>query len=99
MMLDATQARRGKYTNIERIYKTINAGPYDALLIMSPESVPYFTGFFNFDIRKLIERFHFVIWPKDNDPTLVVIDRRKDAFTPGDTFIPDIVDYQGEGLD
>jgi Xaa-Pro aminopeptidase len=98
-MVDVTKARRGKYTNIKRVYEVIDKGPYDALILISPESVPYFSGFFNFDIRTLIERFHFVIWPKSGDPALVIIDRRKAALAPDDTFITDIRDYEGEGPD
>jgi Xaa-Pro aminopeptidase len=98
-VLDTSRARRGKYTNIARVYDQIKRGPYDALILMSPESIPYFSGFFNFDIRGLVERFHFVIWPKDGDPALVVIDRRKVMLTPDETFIQEIRDYQGEGLD
>ena len=98
-MLEATKARRGKYTNIKRVYDCVQNGPYEALILMSPESIPYFSGFFNFDIRSLPERFHFVIWPRNDDPALVVIDRRKAALAPDDTFITDVRDYQGEGLD
>lgn len=98
-MLDVTRARRGKYTNIKRVYAEIEQGPYDALILMAPESIPYFTGFFNFDIRQLIERFHFVIWPRHGDPAFVAIDRRASVLTPEDTFITDIRSYEGEGLD
>src|SRR5262249_16696305 len=41
-MVDVTKARRGKYTNIRRVYEVIEKGPYDALILMAPESVPYF---------------------------------------------------------
>jgi len=98
-MLDVTKARRGKYTNIARVYETVAGGPYEALILNAPESIPYFSGFFNLDIRLLPERFHFVVWPKHGDPTLVCIDRRRSALVPDDTFITDIRDYQGEGLD
>ena len=98
-MLDVSKARRGKYTNITRVFDSIAKGPYDALILISPESIPYFSGFYNLDIRTLPERFHFVVWPKEGDPALVVIDRRKAALGPGDTFIEDVRAYEGEGLD
>jgi len=98
-MLDVTKARRGKYTNIRRVSELVGQGPYDALILVAPESIPYFSGFYNMDIRTLVERFHFVIWPKEGDPALVVIDRRKAALGPDDTFITDVRAYEGEGLD
>lgn len=98
-MLDVSKARRGKYTNIARVYDLIANGPYDALILLSPDSVPYFSGFYNPDMRFLVERFHFVVWPKDGDPAFVVLDRRKAALDPGDTFLTDVRTYEGEGLD
>ncbi len=98
-MLDVSKARRGKYTNIARVYDLIAHGPYDALILLSPDSVPYFSGFYNPDMRFLVERFHFVVWPKDGDPALIVLDRRKAALASDDTFITDVRDYQGEGPD
>ena len=98
-MLDVSKARRGKYTNIARVYDRIAAGPYDALILIAPESIPYFSGFYNMDTRTLPERFHFVVWPKSGDPALVVIDRRKAALEPDDTFVTDVRAYEGEGLD
>ncbi|HEV2126675.1 MAG TPA: hypothetical protein VGW38_28275, partial [Chloroflexota bacterium] len=62
-------------------------GPYNAVIIMSPENIPYYSGFWNFDLRGIPERVHFVVWPKHGEPAFVVIDRRKAAFTPEDTFL------------
>ena len=99
VMLDASQATRGKYVDIERIRKTIDDGPYDAVIVMSPENIPYYSGFWNFDLRGIPERPHFVVWPRGGEPAFVVIDRRKNALQPGDTFLTDIVSYEGEELD
>ena len=98
-MLDVTTARRGTLTNIERLTSTIANGPYDAVLVMSPENVPYYSGFYNMDLRSIPERVHLVIWPRDGEPAFVVTERRAEALQPGDTFLSDIVPYQGEELD
>jgi Xaa-Pro aminopeptidase len=98
-MLDASQCTRGKYIDIERIRKTIDDGPYDAVIVMSPENIPYYSGFWNCDLRGIPERPHFVVWPRGGEPAFVVIDRRKNSLQPGDTFLTDIVEYEGEELD
>lgn len=98
-MLDVSLATRGKYTNAERLLETINNGPYDAVIVMSPENVPYYSGFYNMDLRLIPERVHFVVWPRGGEPAFVVTERRAGTLQPGDTFITDIVTYQGEGLD
>lgn len=98
-MLDAGQCLRGKYIDIDRIRKTVDGGPYDAVIVTSPESVPYYSGFYNFDLRGIPERFHFVVWPRGGEPAFVVIDRRKRTLQPGETFITDVVEYEGEALD
>lgn len=98
-MLNLDQCVRGKYTDVDRIKAAIADGPFDAVIVMSPENVPYYSGFWNFDLRGIPERVHFVVWPKTGEPAFVVIDRRKDSFKPGDTFLNDIVTYQGEEFD
>jgi len=98
-MLDVTTATRGALTNIERLTNTIANGPYDAVIVMSPENVPYYSGFYNMDLRSIPERVHFVVWPRDGDPAFVVTERRAAALQPGDTFLTDIVTYEGEALD
>jgi len=98
-MVTTTAVQRLKYVNLDRIRTAVEEGPYDAVIVVSPENVPYFSGFYNFDIRGIIERFHFIIWPKTGEPALVVFQRRKDLLRPGETFLTDIVGYEGEGLD
>lgn len=98
-MVNLEQCRRGKYTNIDRINSAVAESPYDAVIVMSPENVPYYSGFWNFDLRGIPERVHFVVWPKNGEPTFVVIDRRKNAFQPSDTFLENIVTYEGEDFD
>lgn len=98
-MLDASQCIRGKYVDIERIRSTIDGSAYDAVIVMSPENVPYYSGFWNFDLRGIPERPHFVVWPRGGEPAFVVIDRRKHALQPGETFLTDIATYEGEELD
>ena len=66
---------------------------------MSPENVPYYSGFYNMDLRTLPERFHFVIWPRDAEPAFVVVQRRAQTVRPEETFITDVRGYEGEGLD
>ncbi len=76
-------AIRTRYVNIDRIRDTVDQGPYDAVIVMSPENVPYYSGFYNIDLRLLPERIHLVVWPKGAEPAFVVIDRRASAFRAG----------------
>lgn len=98
-MRDLNQTLRGKYVNLENLRKTVDNGPYDAVIVMSPENVPYYSGFYNMDLRTLPERFHFVIWPRQAEPAFVVVQRRADTVRPEETFITDVRGYEGEGLD
>ncbi len=92
-------AARSKYVDVERIRATVENGPYDAVIVMSPENVPYYSGFYNIDLRLLPERIHLVVWPKDGEPVFVVIDRRANSLRPGDTFLTSIEPYEGEEFD
>jgi Xaa-Pro aminopeptidase len=95
-MLKESQIGRGKYIDIDAIKKNIDEGPYDAVIVMSPENVPYYSGFYNFDLRGIPERIHYVIWPKNGEPAWVVTDKRKRYLDTGETFIEDIYEYEGE---
>lgn len=94
-----TNCARLKYIDLERIRRTVDAGPYDAVVVMSPENVPYYSGFYNFDIRGIPERVHLVVWAPGAEPTFVVLDRRASTLRPDDTFIDDVRGYHGEGTD
>lgn len=98
-MIDTSTARRGQYTNIERLTDTISNGPYDAVIVMSHENIPYYSGFYNMDLRFIPERVHLVVWPRAGEPSFVVTQVRARYMQPGDTFLTDIVTYEGEGLD
>lgn len=98
-MIDVDKAKRGKFTNIERLTRTIADGPYDAVIVHSAESIPYYSGFYNMDLRTIPERVHFVVWPRNGEPSFVVTERRAAAFQEGDTFLTNVVTYEGEGLD
>src|SRR6185312_5067697 len=98
-MRDLSQTLRGKYVNLDNLRRTVDSGPYDAVVVVSPENVPYYSGFYNMDLRTLPERFHFVIWPRQEEPALVVVERRAQTMRPEETFITDVRGYQGEGLD
>jgi Xaa-Pro aminopeptidase len=98
-MIDAANAIRGKYVDIDRIRKTIDEGPYDAVIASSPENVPYYSGFYNMDLRIIPERVHFAVWPRNGEPAFIVTERRASTLLPGETFISDVVTYQGEGYD
>lgn len=98
-MGDPTTCARMQYIDLDRIRRTVNGGPYEAIIVMSPENVPYYSGFYNFDLRGIPERIHLVLWPRGGDPVWVVPERRKASLLPTDTFIADVRAYQGEGLD
>lgn len=95
-MLSGSQVERGKFINIDRIKRTVDDSPYDAIVVTSPENVPYYSGFWNFDLRGIPERIHYVLWPKRGEPTWVVPDKRKSFLVPGETFIEDVIPYTGE---
>jgi Xaa-Pro aminopeptidase len=95
-MLSADQIERGKYIDLERLKRTIDEGPYDAVIVVSPENVPYYSGFYNFDLRGIPERVHYVVWPRGGEPAFVVTSKRKQFLNPGETFITDVRAYEGE---
>jgi Xaa-Pro aminopeptidase len=98
-MRDLNETLRGKYTDLDRIRQTIERSPYDAVIVTSPENTPYYTGFWNYDLRGIPERAHFVVWPSSGEPTWVVFERRQHNLQPEETFLTDIVSYEGEGAD
>ncbi len=98
-MLDVSRWERAPYVNVDRIRRSIDDGPYDAVIALSPENVPYFSGFYNMDLRLLPERMHIAVWPKGGDPAFIVVQRRAEQMPPGGTFIEDVRGYKGEGLD
>lgn len=98
-MEEGTALRRAAYVDENKIRTAINHGPFDAVITMAIENVPYMSGFYNHDIRMIFERFHFVVWPRGKPPAFVVVEKRKATLQAGDTFIEDVRPYQGEGLD
>lgn len=98
-MRDLSEVTRGKYTNLAGIRETIDNGPYDAVIVTSPENTPYYSGFWSYDLRGIPERAHFVVWPKGAEPAWVIYERRAEHLAPEDTFLTDIVTYEGEGPD
>jgi Xaa-Pro aminopeptidase len=93
------RADRLKYVNLKRVASMIDQGPFDAIVMMAPENVTYFAGFYNMDLRLLPERLHIVVWPKGSEPTFIVVARRARMLLPTDTYITDIRPYEGERLD
>lgn len=98
-MLAVEECIRSKYIDLNRIRSAVDNGPYEAVISTAAENVPYFSGFYNSDIRLQPERFHFVIWPRGGEPAFVVVKKRKAMLEPGQTFITDVRGYEGEGLD
>src|SRR5919199_2074806 len=94
-----TACERLKYVDVDRIRNMVDGGPYDAIVVMSPENVAYFSGFYNMDLRILPERLHLVVWPKGGAPAFVVMERRAKMMQPEQTFIEDVRGYAGEALD
>ena len=99
LMLQAEQCDRLRYVDLARIRRMVDEGPFDAIVCTSPENVPYFSGFYNMDLRILPERRHLVVWAKGSEPALVVMSRRAEQLTPKDTFVSDVRGYEGEDLD
>ena len=98
-MHDPKRCDRARYLDVSRIRRLVDEGPHDALVCLSPENVPYFSGFYNMDIRLIPERLHIIVWPKGGEPAFVVMQRRAEQLTTSHTFISDVRGYQGEGLD
>jgi Xaa-Pro aminopeptidase len=96
---DPRLCERARYLDVERIRRAVDEGPYDAVVCLSPENVPYFSGFYNMDIRLIPERLHIIVWRRGQEPSFVVMQRRAEQLTPRHTFISDVRGYQGEGLD
>ena len=96
---DPQACDRARYLDVGRIRREVEAGPYDAVVCLSPENVPYFSGFYNMDIRLIPERLHIIVWAKGAEPSFVVMERRAAQLTEHHTFISDVRGYQGEGLD
>jgi Xaa-Pro dipeptidase len=90
---------RLKYVGVDRIRRMVDEGPYDAIVALSPDNVPYFSGFYNMDLRLLPERLHIAVWPRGGEPAFVVMERRARLMQPSQTYIQDIRGYEGEGLD
>jgi Xaa-Pro dipeptidase len=90
---------RAPYVDLPRLRRTIDDGPFDAVLALAPENVPHYSGFYNIDLHLLPERLHVCIWPRGGDPALVVVERRARLLRPEETYIEDIRGYKGEGLD
>jgi Xaa-Pro dipeptidase len=90
---------RASYIDIDLIRRTVDEGPYAAVLALAPENVPHYSGFYNIDLRLLPERLHVCVWPRGGDPALVVVERRARLLRPDETYIDDVRGYEGEGLD
>jgi Xaa-Pro aminopeptidase len=90
-------AERSKYVNLDRLERAISESGFDAVIAVSPENVPYLSGFYNFDLRVIPERIHLVIWPSGGEPAFVASERRTGGLTESDTFITDLRGYTGEG--
>jgi ectoine hydrolase len=99
-MDDLSLCPRAQYVNIDRIRRSMDKGPYDAVIALSPENVPYFSGFYNMDLRLLPERMHIAVWPKGGEPAFIAVKRRAENMSgSGGTFVKDVRGYKGEGLD
>lgn len=98
-METVAQCIRGKYTDLSRIKDALARGPFDAVVCSSPENIPYFSGFYNHDIRIFPERAHFIVWFKESEPVFIVYQKRAKMLDSQATFIADVRDYAGEGTD
>ncbi len=97
-MINST-CERLKYVDVPRIRRMVDEGPYDAVVALSPDNIPYLAGFYNMDLRLLPERLHIVVWPRGSEPVFIVMARRARMMQPTQTFIGDVRGYEGEGLD
>lgn len=94
-----TACTRLAYVDLDRARSLIDQGPFDAIVSLAPENVPYLSGFYNMDLRLLRERLHIVVWPRGGEPTFIVMARRARLMRPDQTFIADVRGYEGEALD
>lgn len=94
-----TACTRLDYVNLDRARSMIDQGPFDAVVSLAPENIPYLSGFYNMDLRLLRERLHIVVWPRNGEPVFIVTARRARLMRPEQTFISDVRGYEGEGLD
>ena len=89
----APSDRRAKFTNKERIREQLGASGLAAIIVMAPENVPYFSGYFNADIVAASrENPNIIVWPVQGEPVYICR-----ALKPGqqniDPFIRDIRVY------
>ena len=98
-MATVAECIRGKYTDLPRIREALEKGPFEAVVCSSPENIPYFSGFYNHDIRIFPERAHFIVWFKGSDPVFIVYQKRARMLDSQATFIADVREYAGEGTD
>jgi Xaa-Pro aminopeptidase/Xaa-Pro dipeptidase len=92
----APSDRRAKFTNKARISNLLRKTDMAAILAASPENVPYFSGYYNFDLALLREHTHIAIWPAEGDPILVARPLGPGR-QPLDPFVQDIRVY-GRGI-
>ncbi len=67
----APSPHRARFTNVERIGEVMDGAGIEAIIATTPENVPYFSGYYNFDLDLLREHTHIAIWPADGDPILI----------------------------
>jgi Xaa-Pro aminopeptidase len=98
-MISLERCARGRYSDLDRIRRAVDEGPFDAVVCSSPENIPYFSGFYNHDIRIFPERAHFIVWSRGSEPVFIAYQKRARMLDDAATFITDVRDYAGEGTD
>lgn len=74
--------------NSERMKEKLDQSDLDGIVVHSPHNLPYFSGFYNLDLRLTPEYLNMAIWTKDGQ-SVFIGPRRGPGFGPVDPTIED----------
>jgi Xaa-Pro aminopeptidase len=79
--------------DLEGLRRRIDAGPFDAVIAVSPENVRYIGDVHISTQSSIRDRLAFIVWPKGQAPVFLVC-YIEQAFVRQETWITDVRDYQ-----
>ena len=74
--------------NSERMKEKLDQSDLDGIVVHSPHNLPYFSGFYNLDLRLTPEYLNMAVWTKDGQ-SVFIGPRRGPGFGPVDPTIED----------